>query len=43
MSELSALELAEHIRRKQTSSREILEAHLAHGDEVNPHMNAVGR
>ena len=41
--QMSALELAEQIRTKQASSREILAAHLARVDEVNPHLNAVVR
>jgi len=41
--QLSALELADKIRTKQESSREVLEAHLARIDEVNPHLNAVVR
>jgi len=40
---LSALEMAEHVRTGQTSSRELLEAHLERIDEVNPHLNAVVR
>jgi amidase len=41
--QLSALELAEKIRTKQTSSREVLDAHLARVDAVNPHLNAIVR
>ena len=39
----SALELAERIRRGDTSSREVVEAHLARIDDVNGHLNAVVR
>ena len=38
---MSALEVAEAIRTKQTSSREVIEAHLRRIDEVNPSINAV--
>jgi amidase len=41
--QLGALELAEKIRSGETSSREVLEAHLARVDAVNPHLNAVVR
>ena len=41
--QLGALELAEKIRSGNTSSREVLEAHLARIDAVNPHLNAVVR
>jgi amidase len=41
--QLGALELAERIRLGETSSREVVEAHLARIDEVNPHLNAVVR
>ena len=37
----SALELAEGIRNKQFSSREVVDAHLARIDEVNPKVNAI--
>ena len=37
----SALELAEGIRSKQFSSREVVDAHLARIDEVNPKVNAI--
>jgi amidase len=37
---MSALEMAEAIRIKQTSSSEIIEAHLRRIDEVNPSINA---
>ncbi len=38
-----ALELAGLISRKEVSSREVVAAHLARIDEVNPHLNAVVR
>jgi amidase len=41
--QLSALELAARIRSRETSSREVLEAHLARVDAVNPHLNAIVR
>lgn len=37
----SAIELAQMIARKQTSSREVVEAHLARIAAVNPKVNAV--
>jgi amidase len=37
----SASELAEAIRSKKLSSREIIEAHLARISEVNPKLNAI--
>jgi amidase len=39
--ELGAGQLAELIRNKQVKSREVVEAHLARIDEVNPAINAV--
>jgi len=39
----SALELAGMIRDGQVSSREVIEAHYARIDQVNPHLNAVVR
>ncbi|HNJ96912.1 MAG TPA: amidase [Ilumatobacteraceae bacterium] len=39
----SALELAGLIARKEVSSREVVQAHLARIDEVNPWVNAVVR
>ena len=39
--QLGALELAEKIRRGDASSREVLEAHLARVDAINPHLNAI--
>lgn len=41
--QLSALELAEAIRTRQASSREVMEAHLARVEQVNPHLNAIVR
>lgn len=41
--QLGALELAEKIRTREVSSREVVEAHLARIDAVNPHLNAVVR
>ena len=41
--ELSALELAAAIRERAASSREVVEAHLARIDAVNPALNAVIR
>ena len=38
---LSAVELAEAIRHRRLSSREIVDAHLARIDAVNPALNAV--
>ena len=38
---LSATELARRIRAGETSSREVVEAHLARIDEVNGYVNAV--
>ncbi len=39
--QLSATELAEQIRAKQVSSREVIDAHLTRIDAVNPRLNAV--
>ena len=39
--EKSATELAELIRVGQTSSREVVEAHLNRIDQVNPYINAI--
>ena len=36
-----ASELAELIRSKKISAREILEAHLARIDKINPQVNAI--
>jgi amidase len=41
--QLGALELAAKIRSGEVSSREVVEAHLARIDTVNPHLNAVVR
>jgi amidase len=41
--QLGALELAHKIRTREVSSREIVEAHLARIDEVNPQLNAIVR
>lgn len=41
--QLGALQLAEKIRSGDTSSREVLEAHLARVDAVNPSVNAIVR
>lgn len=38
-----ALELAGLICRKEVSSREVVAAHLARIEEVNPYLNAVVR
>jgi amidase len=37
----SALDLAEGIRSKKFSSREVVDAHLDRIDEVNPKVNAL--
>lgn len=39
----SATELARGIRRRELSSREVVEAHIAHIERVNPVLNAVVR
>jgi amidase len=38
---LGASELAARIRRKDVSSREVIEAHLRRIEAVNPHVNAI--
>ena len=38
---MSALDMARLLRRKKLSAREVLDAHLARIDEVNPKVNAV--
>jgi hypothetical protein len=38
---LSAVELASRIRRKDVSAREVLTAHLAQIERVNPRVNAI--
>ena len=39
--ELSAVELAARIRRKDVSAREVMAAHLARIDRTNPRVNAI--
>src|SRR5258707_8561282 len=39
--QLSATELAQRIARRQLSSPEVIDAHLARIDAVNPALNAV--
>lgn len=39
--QLGALELAELIRSKEVSSREVLDAHLDRVEACNPHLNAI--
>ena len=39
--EKSATDLAELIRNKETSSKEVVEAHLNRISEVNPSINAI--
>src|SRR5258705_3757608 len=41
--QLSASELAQRIVRRQLSSVEVVDAHLARNDEVNPALNALVR
>jgi len=41
--QLSATELAQRIARRQLSSAEVVDAHLARIDAVNPALNAVAR
>ena len=41
--QLSALQLAHTIKVGEASSREVVEAHLARIDAVNPHLNAIVR
>ena len=38
---LSATELAKRIRRREVSCREVMEAHLARIDHINPRVNAI--
>jgi amidase len=38
---LSATELASHIRTRQVSARDVMAAHLAQIDRVNPQVNAI--
>ena len=37
----SATELADLIRKKETSSKEVVEAHFNRISEVNPYLNAI--
>ena len=37
----SATDLADLIRKKETSSKEVVEAHLKRIEEVNPEINAI--
>ena len=39
--DLTALDLASRIRRKQVSAREVMTAHLARIERVNPKINAI--
>src|SRR5215510_8374735 len=39
--DLSAIELASRIRRKQVSAREVMTAHLARIERINPKVNAI--
>jgi len=39
--DLSAIELAARIRRKDVSAREVMTAHLARIDRINPKVNAI--
>ena len=41
--QLGARDLAARIRAREVSSREVVEAHIARIDAVNPHLNAVVR
>ncbi len=41
--QLGALELADRIRNKEVSSREVLEAHLGRVDQCNGALNAIVR
>src|SRR4030042_2047560 len=38
---MTATEMAQRIRKKELSAREVMEAHLAQIDRVNPKVNAV--
>ncbi len=38
---LTAVELAEHIRTKKLSAKEVMEAHLSQIEKTNPHVNAI--
>src|SRR5690349_4401062 len=39
--DVSAIELADRIRRKQVSARDVMTAHLARIERVNPKVNAI--
>jgi amidase len=39
--DLGAVDLARHIRQKQVSAREVMTAHLARIEQVNPRINAI--
>ena len=39
--DLTAIELASRIRRKQVSARDVMTAHLARIERVNPKLNAI--
>ena len=39
--EMTAVELADRLRRKQVSAREVMTAHLAQMERVNPRVNAI--
>ena len=39
--EMTAIELADRIRKKQVSARDVMTAHLAQIERVNPHLNAI--
>ena len=38
---MSAVELADRLRRKQVSAREVMAAHLAQIERINPKVNAI--
>ena len=38
---LTAIELAQRIRKKQVSARDVMSAHLARIERVNPKINAI--
>src|SRR5262245_48304977 len=39
--DMSAVELATRLRRKQVSAREVMDAHLRQIERVNPRVNAI--
>jgi hypothetical protein len=39
--EMTAVELADRLRRRQVSAREVMTAHLAQMERINPRVNAV--